>query len=293
MSRPRIDFSRMLDHVLGINRRNLEYVYRKNLRKDFHRVDDKIEAKELLRQADLPFVDTLAAIDTRTEVRRFLDRVPADSAFVVKPARGFGGTGVMVHKQYQPERDREDVSFQMAAILSGMYALDSLTDRVLVEELVVEDPLLTDVHGGHGVSDLRLLCSDGHAIMAMLRLPCAESAPTANLHQGGVGVGVDMTSGRTTFAVHHGKPIATHPDTGKALGGMPISHWERILDFGTRLNACFGLGYLGGDIVIDRARGPVFLEVNARPGLAIQLANRRGLRGPLETAAMPDEPDEP
>ncbi len=38
-----------------------------------------------------------------------------------------------------------------------------------------------------------------------------------------------------------------------------------------------GLGYIGADMVIDRDRGPLLLELNARPGLAIQMANRAGL----------------
>jgi hypothetical protein len=38
-----------------------------------------------------------------------------------------------------------------------------------------------------------------------------------------------------------------------------------------------GLGYLGVDIVVDAAAGPLLLEANARPGLAIQTANGLGL----------------
>jgi glutathione synthase/RimK-type ligase-like ATP-grasp enzyme len=37
------------------------------------------------------------------------------------------------------------------------------------------------------------------------------------------------------------------------------------------------LGYLGVDIVIDEKRGPMLLELNARPGLSIQVANSKGL----------------
>lgn len=43
-----------------------------------------------------------------------------------------------------------------------------------------------------------------------------------------------------------------------------------------------GLGYIGVDLVIDRERGPLLLELNARPGLAIQMANREGLLKRLE-----------
>lgn len=272
------------EEVLGINRRNLEYVYRKNARERFRTVDDKIDAKAILADAGLPVVPTLAEVDTRKQIVGFLDSRERGSDFVVKPARGFGGSGVAVVRDFAGGGpDREEVAFRMAAILSGMFALDSLTDRVLVEELVHEHPSFSQVHGERGVGDVRLVCADGRSVMAMLRLPCEESAPTANLHQGGVGVGIDLESGNTTFAVHRGRPVSVHPDTESVLGGITIPHWQEILAIGRTLNATFGLGYLGGDLVIDASLGPLVLEVNARPGLTIQLANRLGLRRPLET----------
>ena len=39
---------------------------------------------------------------------------------------------------------------------------------------------------------------------------------------------------------------------------------------------------MGADIAIDRDHGPVFLELNARPGLSIQIANLDGLLGRLQ-----------
>jgi len=38
-----------------------------------------------------------------------------------------------------------------------------------------------------------------------------------------------------------------------------------------------GLGYQGVDLVLDKNKGPLILELNARPGLNIQVANRAGL----------------
>jgi len=37
------------------------------------------------------------------------------------------------------------------------------------------------------------------------------------------------------------------------------------------------MGYLGVDIVLDAQAGPLMLELNARPGLNIQIANQEGL----------------
>jgi glutathione synthase/RimK-type ligase-like ATP-grasp enzyme len=38
-----------------------------------------------------------------------------------------------------------------------------------------------------------------------------------------------------------------------------------------------GLGYIGVDMVLDQEKGPLILELNARPGLNIQIANDCGL----------------
>jgi glutathione synthase/RimK-type ligase-like ATP-grasp enzyme len=42
------------------------------------------------------------------------------------------------------------------------------------------------------------------------------------------------------------------------------------------------LGYLGVDIVLTPDKGPILLELNARPGLGIQIANLAGLVPRLE-----------
>lgn len=70
--------------------------------------------------------------------------------------------------------------------------------------------------------------------------------------------------------------LAGH-DTGEPIAGRVVPHWSRVLEIAALGYEMTGLGYLGVDLVLDRERGPVLLELNARPGLAIQLANRDGL----------------
>ncbi len=264
--------------ILGINRRNLDYVYAMNARERFPLVDDKIRAKEILGRLGLPIPEAIAEIERRRDIEPCLADLAGTPRFVVKPASGFGGAGIRV----VVDGDRDELAFHMAAILSGMYAFDSLRDRVLVEEFVEEDPVLHDLHGGAGVSDVRVIVCDSQPVMAMLRVPCEESRPTANLHRGGIGAGIDFTTGRTTFAIRKGRPLAEHPDTRTPLEGIEIPHWEEVVAMTRPLNRAFGLGYLGADIVLHKAKGPLLLEVNARPGLSIQLANRRGLRPVLQ-----------
>ena len=110
-----------------------------------------------------------------------------------------------------------------------------------------------------------------------MRLATAESGGRANLHQGAVGVGLDIRSGKTLRAVMHNRPVSVHPDTGADLSKLVVPFWREHLLIGAKAYEMTGLGYLGADIVLDRDRGPMMLELNARPGLAIQIANGSGL----------------
>src|SRR5262249_8259025 len=128
-----------------------------------------------------------------------------------------------------------------------------------------------------GIPDIRVILYRHEPAMAMLRLPTKASNGRANLHQGGIGTGVDLSSGLTHHAVQRNRFVLEHPDTGVAVVGRRVPHWKEVLDTSRRVAEAVGLGYVGVDIVIDAEQGPMLLEANARPGLAIQIANARGL----------------
>lgn len=278
------------DHILGMNRRNLQYIQAKNPRAHYPLADDKILAKKLMVDSGLPVPETIAVVNRRDQIDTQVQALHNVGGFVVKPSRGFGGAGVLVITRsedgfHKPSGDRltdADLRLHMASILAGMFALDHIEDAVLIERLVRDDSVLSKIHGGIGVSDLRIIVQDDVPVMAMLRLPTRASNGTANLHQHGIGIGVDLQTGRTTYAVHDDQPINAHPDTGAALHGIAIPGWTRSIELAKQINTVFGMGYLGADIVLDADQGPVILEVNVRPGLAIQLANQTGLRAVLE-----------
>jgi alpha-L-glutamate ligase-like protein len=117
----------------------------------------------------------------------------------------------------------------------------------------------------------------GVPVMAMVRLPTLASRGRANLHQGAVAAAIDLAAGRTFGGVWRNRPVDRHPDTGGAIHDIVVPQWPELLESAVRLADGVGLGYLGVDFVLDAATGPVVLEANARPGLAIQTANRRGL----------------
>jgi alpha-L-glutamate ligase-like protein len=271
-----------LDDLVGINRRNVDLVYGNNLRRDYPLVDDKIACKEALEAAGVPVAPTLAICDGLYDVDRVVELLSARGSFVVKPASSSGGEGIVV----LAERARggwwtaggrfyreDDLREHLANIVFGTFS-KGMEDCALVEERIVQHPVLAEIYP-RGLSDIRLLLLRGTLLMSMIRIPTERSGARANLHQGGVGVAIDIETGVTTRAVLRGEPITTHPDTGAPLIGVVMPNWGDVVSIGARAAATVPLGYLGIDVVLDAEHGPLVLEMNARPGLEIQNVNGR------------------
>ena len=175
----------------------------------------------------------------------------------------------------------QDLSYHISDVLSGIYSLSGLEDKAVIEALIHPDSTFEAVTF-QGVPDIRIIVYRGVPIMSMVRLPTRASDGKANLHRGAIGAGVDLNQGVTMTAVSRSQVISQHPDTGNPVSGIRIPYWEKMLWMAARSFEMTGLGYIGVDLIIDRDRGPLLLELNARPGLAIQLANRRGLKERLD-----------
>jgi alpha-L-glutamate ligase-like protein len=271
--------------VLGINRRNAECILKYNSRSRIPIVDDKWLMAELCARIGVPTPPIFGVIETHSELRLLPEMLARRSDFVVKPARGAGGRGVLVIADRVDERfrktegrwiDLHDLRAHISESLTGMFSLGVLPDRVLLQQRVRPHPYFDPI-APRGVADIRIVLYRYVPAMAMLRLPTLASDGRANLHQGGIGVGVDMATGRTHHAILGNKSIDRHPDTGEPIVGWTIPWWGTILEMARKTARAVGLGFVGMDIVIDENEGPLLLEANARPGLAIQLANRQGL----------------
>jgi alpha-L-glutamate ligase-like protein len=276
--------------VLGMNRRNFAYVLGCNSRRSYPLVDDKIRTKELAGEAGITVPEVYEIVSFHYQLRDIEELIGDREDFAIKPARGAGGDGIQVIAgrlgggAYRTAGGRlksvDDLRHHLAKILSGMYSLSGTPDHAFLEYRVKPDPVLGDI-SFQGVPDVRVLVYRGYPAMAMVRLPTAMAGGKANLHQGAVGAGIDLGRGTTSHGVWKHCDIDVHPDTGRAIEGIEIPGWGELLQIAASCYDLTGLGYLGVDLVLDESHGPMMLELNARPGLDIQIANRRGLRGPL------------
>jgi len=280
-------------NVLGLNRRNQDLVLRHNSPRLIGLVDHKARTKEVLARHGITVPATYARCARTRELMSLDAEIARYAEFVLKPARGAGGEGVLVIAGRDGDRlvkvsgtklTRRDLLAHAADILGGAFSLSQARDEVLVEQRLRTDAALAP-YSPSGVADLRVLLAWGVPLLTMLRLPTHTSEGRANLHMGGIGVGLDLATGVPRYAVCRDRPIELHPDTRRPLCDVRIPDWRGVLLLAARSFDAVPLGYLGVDIVIDARLGPVILELNARPGLSIQLANRRGLRPLLAALA--------
>lgn len=272
--------------IVGMNRRNIDLIARHNPRRLFPVVDNKLLTKQMAAEYDLPVPALIGAIKSQHDLRGLARLLQPHDGFAIKPAKGSGGKGILVVTERQPskfikpsgaELRLRDISHHVSNVLSGLYSLGGSPDVALVEELIRPDPVYNNL-SIEGVPDIRIIVYRGFPVMAMMRLSTRASDGKANLHQGAVGLGIGIGSGCSIQAVQFDALIQEHPDSGAPLLDVRLPDWDRLLELAARCADATELGYLGTDLVLDVNRGPLVLELNARPGLAIQVANGSGMQ---------------
>ncbi len=286
-----LSFLRKSRNILGINARNLSYIRPSNPQRSVQLADNKLKTKKILKQSGIPVASTFGIIRNHKDLENF-DWSKLPDSFALKPNRGVGGEGILVvygrkKNNNWVKADKSEISIKnlqnhINNILDGNFSLFNIPDVAFFEERVKILKLFKP-YSYRGIPDIRIIVYNKVPIMAMLRTPTKKSAGKANLHQGGIGAGIDMSSGVTTTAILGKKKIIEYvPGTRLLISGIQIPYWTDILKLAVKAQIVSGLGYLGADIAIDREKGPIFFELNARPGLSIQIANMASLKDRLE-----------
>ncbi|PIU33171.1 hypothetical protein COT04_01495 [Candidatus Shapirobacteria bacterium CG07_land_8_20_14_0_80_39_12] len=278
-------------NLLGLNARN--HLFLSTNKKEGRRIaDSKLLTKRILRKNHLATPAILAIFRTPRDIMNFpWETLPNN--FVLKPSKGFGGQGVVIVKKKAKWAGEwhlmdgslittRDLRFHALEILSGRFSLHNGSDIAFIEERIKIQKIFAK-YVWHGVPDIRIVVFNKIPVVAMLRLPTRESQGKSNLHQGAIGVGVGLATGISTYGILNGRFIKFIPETKRKINGLKIPQWDNILTLAVRAQEAVPmLGYFGVDIVLDKERGPMILELNARPGLEIQNANLSPLKKRLE-----------
>lgn len=272
------------NEFLGINQRNVGFVFPSNPRRNYKLADDKILAKNRLIENGIACAPTFAIIEKVGEIPKVWEQMQKYDKLAIKPANGSGGEGIKILKRNEAgkwysgseEITLDLIHLHLASIIMGFFSFGS-SDRVLIEECIIPHDCFHSIYP-EGVADLRVILYQEQIALAMLRVPTDQSNGKANLHQGGLGIGIDIGTGTMTHGFNGESYFDRHPDNGAQIKGVEIPFWDEILSLSITTAQCFPLKYLGVDIVIDKEKGPLIMEVNVRPGLGIQMVNKKGLK---------------
>ncbi len=280
--------------VIGLNERYLEFIRPHNKGKAIAIADDKLLTKKILRKHDIPVPEAIAVIKNGIELENF-DFNTLPNSFVIKPVHGTRGGGVEIFYNKDKEgkwirgegskMSPDDLKGHIKDVLDGRYSLHNEPDTALIEERIRPTKSFR-YYTYKGTPDVRIIIMNNIPVMGMLRLPTKESLGKANLDQGAIGSGIDMAVGKTTTSIM-GKAgyLEYVPETKIPLSGLKIPYWDKILRYSIEASKVTGLGFAAIDFLIDEDKGPVIIELNARPGLSIQLANDDGMRWRLKKAS--------
>src|SRR3989344_4294572 len=280
-----------ISSVLGLNARTKLFSYPYNTKRGRNIARSKILTDKVLRNANIPTPIIYKKFRSIKDIYSYnWEKLP--ESFAVKPSKGLGGEGIIVVKErakdpgfwlttQKKKIGVADLKLHIMDVLEGAYSLGNYPDVAFIQEFVGRHKAFRK-YAYRGTPDIRIIVFNRVPTMAMLRLPTKESGGRANLHQGAIGVGIDIATGITTKATYNGNLIKYKPGTERKLNGIKIPHWEEILKIAVSCQEVSGLGYLGVDIVLHPEKGPMVLELNSQPGLQIQLANMAGLKKRLE-----------
>lgn len=286
-----------INHILGLNARNHRFTSQYNRGKAKRIANSKLLTKSALRKVKLPVPRVYGVFRSEAEIERFVYS-KLDDSFVIKPNRGLGGEGIVVVQRrgeaentWVTSRGEEigirDITLHLQDTLAGRFSMNNFPDIAYIEERVRIHPVFERL-AYHGTPDIRVIVFNRIPVMAMLRIPSKDSGGRANLHQGAVGVGLDLATGITTRGVYNNNEVVFMPESRRKVVGIEIPVWDEILALAVSCQDATGIGYLGADIVLQPSIKhpgktlPKVLELNAQPGLKIQLANRAGLLRRLE-----------
>ena len=208
-----------VSNILGLNARTQLFAYKYNTRRGKRIADSKLQTARILKIAGVPIPEIYKKFRDPRDVIDF-DWINLPSSFALKPSRGLGGEGIIVVKKRAFKKDSnkkeleqsiwlttqktrvsiDDLKLHALDILEGAYSMGNVPDVAFIQEYIGRHKAFRK-YAYRGTPDIRIIVFNKVPVMAMLRLPTKESGGRANLHQGAIGVEVDIATGITTKAI--------------------------------------------------------------------------------------------
>lgn len=230
-------------------------------------------------EKSVPQPEIVAALVNETEFLQWprwatLLRATRLTAAFVRPTRGGAGVGVRrveigdgaIH--YNGHVLAPPAFFEQLARTGQSYVVTLAVDQ---------HPTLAALNPG-SVNTIRVLSArlphSGERIMigATLRIGTKQSGSVDNFAAGGVMFPIDLATGRAgkgvqTIANGFRHDLTHHPQTGAAVTGMIIPHWQNVVRLAqTAFTYHPALTYVGWDIAIT-PDGPTVIEGNSFPSI--------------------------
>jgi glutathione synthase/RimK-type ligase-like ATP-grasp enzyme len=103
--------------VLGLNERNANVIQVHNPRRLYPLVDDKLRTKQLALKAGIAVPELYGVVASQHDVRRLSEIVGQRRDFVIKPAHGTGGDGILVVADHNSRREG---LYRLVTVLSAV-----------------------------------------------------------------------------------------------------------------------------------------------------------------------------
>ena len=228
--------------------------------------EDKEICYQLCKSYGLPLPMQFKVLDIDDNMENNINKIFNNklNQIILKPIKGKGGKGVISiqkeNERYICYEKNESVDIKKIKI----------KERYLVQEFLSQHQDMNSIYP-HAINTIRIetfrSSNDKIYILGTMARFGRGNSRVDNLSSGGMGVGINIDSGKLMKQAHDFKSEIhlVHPDTGVEFFNFQIPIWGEVIDLAIRIQTHFPMyGLLGHDIAIT-PKGPVIIEINAEP----------------------------